>query len=496
MKKLFGTDGIRGVANKYPMTVEMALHTGVAIAKFVKKQCGSCVIIGRDTRISGYMLESALSAGITSQGVDVLTAGVIPTPAVAFLSSDIKNVGAGIVISASHNPWQDNGIKIFKKGGYKLSDDEEEAIESMIFSVSSANLETEDNNNQRPSETGRIYPVHDSQKRYCEFLKKEGYKNRLKHLADSGGCYENQSGMTDKPTHFKADNPVPFKTDKPLLFKADRPSPLKMVVDCSNGAASSVAPMLFDDPLLFDARFIFNDPDGKNINDKCGSQHTETLSRKVVESGSDIGLAFDGDADRLIAIDETGAVITGDRILAICASHAKDKGTLENNLVVSTVMSNIGLLRALESLGIEHLMTGVGDREVLKVMQESGAVMGGEDSGHMIFSQYHTTGDGLITALRLIEVMTDTGKSLSELASIMKVYPQILMNVEMDASRPDFMAIDSIANEIRAVEAQLGSDGRVLVRYSGTQPLLRVMVEGPEYDKTKECCERICNKIR
>ncbi|MBF0468251.1 MAG: phosphoglucosamine mutase [Desulfamplus sp.] len=374
----------------------------------------------------------------------------------------------------------------------------------MIFSISSARLDTEDNNNQMTSQTGRIYPVYDARKRYCEFLKKGGSKNRLKHLSDSEGCCKNKAGMADKPVPFSMDKPMPFNADKSVPFNADKSVPfnvdrsgtLKIVVDCSNGAASSVAPMLFDDPLLFDAMFIFNEPDGKNINDKCGSQHTETLSRKVVESVSDIGLAFDGDADRLIAIDETGSVITGDRILAICAAHAKGKGTLENNRVVSTVMSNIGLSRALESLGIEHLVTGVGDREVLKVMQQSGAVMGGEDSGHMIFSQYHTTGDGLVTALRLIEVMADTGKSLSELASIMKVYPQILMNVEMDASRPDFMAIDSIADEIRAVEAELGSEGRVLVRYSGTQPLLRVMVEGPEYDKTKECCSRICNRIR
>lgn len=462
MKKLFGTDGIRGVANQYPMTPAMAMNTGVAIACYVKNMGYSSIIIGRDTRISGEMLEAAIAAGITSEGVDVLIAGVIPTPAIAFLSSDIASVGAGIVISASHNPWQDNGIKIFNRGGHKLSDEEEEAIESMILSCSSAHCDNIDPsekgkniNSNLISTTGHIHRISDAETRYSDFLKK---------------CF--------------------------ISSKVDISTPLKIVVDCSNGAASGVAPLVFDNAKMFDASFIFNEPDGKNINDQCGSQHTETLSRTVMESGADIGLAFDGDADRLIAIDDTGAVITGDRILAICAAYAKRKGTLENNRVVSTVMSNIGLSRALNSLGIEHLMAGVGDREVLKVMKESGAVMGGEDSGHMIFLQYHTTGDGILTALLLIEVMADTGKSLSELASIMKVYPQVLMNVEVDASRPDFMSVQSIADEIKAVESELGSDGRVFVRYSGTQPLLRVMVEGPDHDKTRESCERICNKIR
>ncbi|MBF0301785.1 MAG: phosphoglucosamine mutase [Desulfamplus sp.] len=500
MKKLFGTDGIRGIANKYPMTPTMAMNTGVAIAKYVKKEGCNYIVIGRDTRLSGQMLESALAAGITSQGVNVLTAGVVPTPAVAFLLSsfnqsemrfgepeeaDIKDtIGAGVVISASHNPWQDNGIKVFKRGGWKLSDDEEQMIESTILSLLS---ECSDDKNGE-SDTGRIYTISDAEKMYCEFLKK-GFTPKRYHKSVFSSQYQ-ESCQDNKP--------------------------LKIVVDCSNGAASAVAPILFDGSfflstqsercntlegqpnwaMLFNASFIFNQPDGKNINEQCGSQHTETLSLKVVESGADVGLAFDGDADRLIAIDETGAVITGDRILAICAAHAKANGTLDNNCVVSTVMSNIGLARTLQSLGVEHLITGVGDREVLQKMLESGSVMGGEDSGHMIFSQYHTTGDGLLTSLRLIEVMIDTGKPLSELASIMKVYPQILMNVEVDVSRPDFMAVKSIADEIRAVEAELGADGRVLVRYSGTQPLLRVMVEGPDHDKTRECCERICNKIR
>ncbi len=479
MKQLFGTDGIRGVANRYPMTPIVVMNIGIAIGKYVKQNRCNCVVIGRDTRLSGQMLEAALTAGITAEGVDVLTAGVVPTPAVAFLLSNfnevemgvvggaVKNrIGAGVVISASHNPWEDNGIKIFKKGGWKLSDDEEKELESTIFSLLSQTSENRDK--KGISDAGRVYKLSEAKEMYCKFLKR---------------------GFVPKANRY--DNAKPFK----------------IVVDCSNGASSSVAPMLFNDSFLtptgginsnrcFSATFIFNSPNGKNINDHCGSQHTEILSRKVIEYSADIGLAFDGDADRLIAIDETGAVITGDRILAICAEYAKSKGTLDNNSVVSTVMSNIGLARSLEALGIQHLITGVGDREVLQKMLESGAVIGGEDSGHMIFSKYHTTGDGLLTSLRLIEVMVDTGKPLSELASIMKVYPQILMNVEVDESRPDFMNIKPIADEIRAVEAELGADGRVLVRYSGTQPLLRVMVEGEEYDKTMQFCERICNKIR
>ncbi|MBF0209364.1 MAG: phosphoglucosamine mutase [Desulfamplus sp.] len=465
MKRLFGTDGIRGVANRFPMTAKMAMNIGIAVARYVKQLGYGAVIIGKDTRISGDMLESALGSGITSQGVHVLAAGVIPTPGVAFLSSyfgyfdkqpiDLDEkwgmVGAGVMISASHNPWQDNGIKLFKRGGFKLSDDEEADIESMILAALNSNVGDE----LGSSDIGRIYPIVDAKEIYCNFLK---------------NTFNPKSNLRQ----------------------------LKIVVDCSNGASSSVASHLFCDQTLscFNPTFIFNEPDGKNINERCGSQHTEKLSQKVVELEADVGLAFDGDADRLIAVDEMGQVITGDRILAICAAYSKSKSELDNNLVVTTVMSNIGLVRALKELGIDHLITGVGDREVLKKMVEYSAVMGGEDSGHMIFLKYHTTGDGLLTALRLLEVMMDTDKSLSELASIMKVYPQVLMNVEVDASRPDFMAIKPIADEIKSVEAELGSDGRVLVRYSGTQPLLRVMVEGPDHDKTKECCKRICDKIR
>ena len=482
MKKLFGTDGIRGLANKYPVTPALAMKTGMAAAMFVKSSGYRSIVIGKDTRISGDMLESALAAGITSAGVDALICGVIPTPGIAFLSSDLEGAGAGIVISASHNPWQDNGIKIFKRGGHKLSDEEEEGIEADIFSLeldshdlsnSLINLDSDKEDFQGrctdsrktffpQGQTGRLVQVSDALEKYVLFLKK-GFS--------------------------------PFIHEKNSLKRNWRKTHFKLIVDCSNGAASQAAPKLFNHS-MFDAGFIFNEPNGTNINDSCGSQHTEELAKRVVNEGADMGIALDGDADRLIALDENGEKITGDRILAICAKHAKEEGSLDNNLVVSTVMSNIGLSKLLHSLEIGHLITDVGDREVLKKMAESGAVMGGEDSGHMIFSRYHTTGDGLLTALRLLYVMVDTGKPLSELASIMKVYPQVLMNVTVDDSRPEFMAIPEIADEIRAVEKALNNNGRVLVRYSGTQPLLRVMVEGPDSHTTNEYCRRICDAIR
>lgn len=440
MGQLFGTDGIRGRANTYPMTCELALKAGQAVGIMAKEDNNQVVVIGRDTRISGQMLESALAAGIASIGVDVLLAGVIPTPGVAFLSGEEQ--GPGIVISASHNPFYDNGIKVFKKGGIKLSDAQEEKIEAYILG---------DNSVPR-KDVGKISMVSDSCKRYSTFLLNK------------------------------------FPVRKPVKR-------LKLIIDASNGAAFEAAPLVFNKG-LFDVQFIHCQPNGININDQCGSQHTSDLIDQVLRSKADAGLAFDGDADRLIAVDETGQIITGDRILAICAKYAKEINTLDNNIVVSTTMSNIGLVKTLESLGIEHNISDVGDRKVLEKMNQTGAIMGGEDSGHMIFLQDHTTGDGMLTALKLLEVILGTGHSLSNLASIMTVYPQILMNVEVDASRPDFTKIPSIAHTIEEVENLLGDQGRVLVRYSGTQPLLRVMVEGPDENQTKELCERICTAIQ
>ncbi len=442
MGQLFGTDGIRGKANFYPITCDVALHTGTAIGLYVKNNGFTSVVIGKDTRISGDMLESALAAGIASTGIHVKLAGIIPTPGVAYLCSNMEGVGAGIVISASHNPFYDNGIKIFKQGGVKLTDQEESKIETFILNPENV---SQDN-------IGKITVIKDSLERYAGFL------------------------LTKFP-------------NRKLVKK------IKLIADCSHGAASKIGQMVFNRD-LFDARFIFNSPDGKNINDNCGSQHTQSLQDKVIEDGADIGLAFDGDADRLIVVDEKGREITGDGILAICAKFAKENNRLKNNIVVSTIMSNVGLTKVLSELDIDHIKAGVGDRKVLEAMKKSGAVIGGEDSGHMIFLDDHSTGDGMLSALRLLEVMLVTGSTLSELASIMTVYPQVLMNVEVDASRPDFTKIQPISDTIVKVESELGDEGRVLIRYSGTQPLLRVMVEGPNQDKTENYCKLICDVIK
>jgi len=443
MGKLFGTDGIRGRANTYPMTCEMAMKTGQAVGQLTRTSGNTSVVIGRDTRISGQMLESALAAGITSMGVDAMLAGVIPTPGVAYLSGILDGAGAGIMISASHNPYYDNGIKIFQKGGIKLSDDQEKEIESRLLGKEIVPQDT----------IGRIDIISDGCKSYSDFLLKK------------------------------------FPSRKPGDKK------LKLIIDLSNGAAATCAPLVFNSS-RFESFFMHDTPNGMNINENCGSQHTQKLTDKVMAMGADAGLAFDGDADRLIAVDDSGQELTGDRILAICANHAKTAGTLKNNIVVSTIMSNIGLVNSFRKLNISHEMTDVGDRKVLERMQAKGAIMGGEDSGHMIFLKEHTTGDGMLSALKLLEVMSATQKPLSELAKIMTVYPQVLMNVEVDASRPDFNGIPTVANTIKDVETRLGEEGRVLVRYSGTQPLLRVMVEGPEAEITRQCCEDICAAIR
>ena len=442
MGKLFGTDGIRGVANQYPITCELTLKIGQAVGLFSKQNGFNAIIIGKDTRISGDMLESALAAGVASTGIDVKLAGVIPTPGVAYLCCADKDIGAGIVVSASHNPYQDNGIKIFKHGGEKLSVKEENQIEDHILTSKHGPL----------SDIGIIKSVYDSTKLYSKFLLDSFSYNQL---------------------------------DKKL----------KIIIDCSNGAASKAAHMVFNDK-LFDVQFIHDSPDGKNINLNCGSQHIQDLQGLVLKNQADIGLAFDGDADRLIVVDELGNKITGDCILAVCAKHAKEAEKLNKNIVVSTIMSNIGLTKALDTMSIEHIKSDVGDQKVLEAMKKSGAVIGGEDSGHMIFLDSHTTGDGMLSALKLLEVLIETDQSLSELSSIMTVFPQVLMNVEVNKSRPDFTKIEPIADTIKHIEQKLGNKGRVLIRYSGTQPLIRVMVEGPDQSVVEKYCSKICKSIK
>jgi phosphoglucosamine mutase len=444
MGKLFGTDGIRGVANEHPMTAEMAMNIGRATAHlFKKKGHVPKIIIGKDTRISGYMLENALVSGICSMGVHAIMVGVLPTPGIAFLTGSMR-ADAGIVISASHNPFQDNGIKIFGSEGFKLPDETESAIEEIVFAN---NLHTL---HPSPSELGKAYRMEDARGRYIVFLK--------------------------------------HAFPKECSLEGTR-----IVLDCSNGAAYRVAPETFME-LGAEVTTLFDEPNGKNINLQCGSQHTETLAKTVLEAKADVGFAFDGDGDRMIAVDETGAVLTGDRIIAICAASMKKEGTLTNNLVVRTVMSNIGLGLALESLGIDSVMTGVGDRYVIEEMQARGASLGGEDSGHLIFLHHHTTGDGIITALQLAAAIKKEGKPLSELAKIMKVFPQMLINVDVK-SRPEIETAPEIMAAIRDVERRLGSQGRVLVRYSGTQNMCRVMVEGPTPEETGRFCQEIAEIV-
>ena len=445
MGKLFGTDGVRGVANEYPMTAEMALNIGRATAHlFKRKGHAPKILIGKDTRLSGYMFENALVSGICSMGVDAILVGVIPTPGIAFLTSSMR-VDAGIVISASHNPFQDNGIKIFSDDGFKLPDEKELAIEEMIFANNMQKL------HPSPSELGKAYRMDDARGRYIVFLKHSF------------------------PREFTLEG-------------------TKVVLDCANGATYRVAPDTFFE-LGAEVTTLFDDPDGKNINVKCGSQHPETLSAEVLKKGADVGFAFDGDGDRLIAVDEKGKVLTGDQIIAVCASVMKKEGSLTNNLVVRTVMSNIGLSVALKNMRVDSVMTKVGDRYVLEEMQAKGGAIGGEESGHIIFLQHHTTGDGILTALQVLSAMKKEGKPLSELAKIMHVFPQSLINVDTK-SRPEISTVPEIVSVIKAVEQKLGDKGRVLVRYSGTQNMCRVMVEGPTKEETLEFCKQIADVIR
>ena len=444
MGKLFGTDGVRGVANEYPMTSEMAMNIGRATAHlFKQKGHAPKIIIGKDTRLSGYMLENALVSGICSMGVNAILVGVIPTPGIAYLTGSMR-ADAGIVISASHNPFQDNGIKIFGGEGFKLPDDTEAAIEDLIFANNLHAL------HPSPTELGKAYRMEDARGRYIVFLK---------HTF---------------PRKFTLEG-------------------TKIVLDCSHGATYRVAPETFFE-LGAEVSTLFNEPNGKNINLHCGSQHPDALAEEVLKTKADVGFAFDGDGDRLIAVDETGTVLTGDQVLAICAGVLKKEGKLSNNLVVRTVMSNIGLSITLESLQIDSVMTKVGDRYVLEEMQARGAALGGEDSGHLIFLQHHTTGDGIITALQVAAAMKKEQKPLSELAKIMKVFPQALINVTVK-SRPEIETVPAITSVIHDVESKLGNRGRVLVRYSGTQNMCRVMVEGPSQEETGSYCRKIADVV-
>ncbi len=427
MGKLFGTDGIRGVANVFPMTPEMVLNVGKAIAHVFKKKSGKAkpeIVIGKDTRLSGYMLENAIASGILSVGADVLLVGPLPTPAIAHLTKSL-NADAGIVLSASHNPAEDNGIKIFSEDGYKLPDSIEDEIEKYVLSEK---VKTE---HVKGALIGKAQRIDDAKGRYIEFAKASVKSMSLKEL--------------------------------------------KIVLDCANGAAYNTAPQILSE--LGAEVIVLNDnPDGLNINRNCGALHPEKMTEVVKRENADIGIALDGDADRVIVCDEKGKNVDGDHIIAISATHMKENGTLTKNRVVVTIMTNKGFDIAMESKGIKVVKTNVGDRYVVDEMRKKGYVLGGEQSGHIIFSNYTTTGDGIVSALQLLKVIKESGKKMSKLAGCMKPLPQVLVNVIVKEKK-DISSL-KVNKNIKSAESQLGNKGRVLVRYSGTQNLCRIMIEG------------------
>ena len=441
MGRMFGTDGVRGVANIHPMTPEMALAIGRAAAYICRKRSRKqpVIVIGKDTRLSCDILEAALATGVCSMGGNALLAGVLPTPGVACITRSLW-ADAGMVVSASHNPFEDNGIKIFSRNGFKLPDDEEDEIENLITSGKIGETVP------TGAEIGRMRRIKDAPVRYIAFCKNTFHEN-----LDLEG--------------------------------------INITVDCANGATYKTAPAVLRE-LGANVESIHCSPDGANINKNCGSQHTEDLSVRVRESRADLGLAFDGDGDRLIAVDEKGNCLTGDHIMAICARLYKDIGLLNNNLVIVTVMSNFGFFATMRNLGIETGISNVGDRYVVDMMQEKNAILGGEESGHVIFLNHHTSGDGTITALQLLWAMRHYGQPLSELAKIMSLSPQRIVNVTV-TRKPPLEEITALQEAIRAAEAELGDSGRVLIRYSGTQSMCRVMVEGP----TREMTDRLAGSL-
>jgi phosphoglucosamine mutase len=445
MKKLFGTDGVRGVANIYPMTSEIAMQIGRAIAFIVKNQVkGNTIVIGKDTRLSGYMIENALAAGICSMGVNVQIVGPLPTPGIAFITTSMR-ADAGVVISASHNPFQDNGIKIFSADGYKLPDEQEADIEDLIFSQKMAAL--------RPvaDEIGKASRIEDAAGRYIVYLKNTFPKN---YVLDD----------------------------------------FHIVLDCAHGATYKVAPHVFTE-LGAKVTVIGADPDGKNINHECGALHPEVMAEKVKQLGADIGLALDGDGDRLIVCDEHGAIVDGDHIMAICASELMARRKLKKKTLVATVMSNMGLEQAMQAMGGQMIRTQVGDRYVVEAMRTKGYNFGGEQSGHLVFLDHNTTGDGILAGLQLLAIMIKRKKPLSELATIMTTFPQVLKNVRM-ASKIEPELIPGFPEALAKAEASLGTRGRILVRPSGTEPVIRVMTEGEDEQEITTIANELCEVIR
>lgn len=444
MGRLFGTDGVRGIANK-ELTPELAFNLGKAGTYVLKKTNDRpIIVIGKDTRVSGDMLENALTAGILAVGGNVIKLGVIPTPAVAYLAK-YYGADAGIVISASHNTFEYNGIKFFNGDGFKLDDLLEEKIEDIIISGVDVNSHV----------TGEAVGK-------CLDADENALELYVSHLAES------------------ADYRLDGK---------------KIVLDCANGASYQAAPMLYR-KLGAEVTVIGNEPNGININDACGSTHPEKLAETVLECGADLGLAFDGDADRLIVVDELGRVLDGDKTIAICAKALKAQGRLKDNRVTATVMSNIGFHKAMEAEGIEVDVTGVGDRYVLERMLETGCVIGGEQSGHIIFLDYTTTGDGTLSSIQLVKAVLESGRKISELADEIEIFPQVLVNARINNDyKKTYMKDAEVAAAIAETEAKMNGNGRVLIRPSGTEPLVRVMLEGSDTDMIRELAENLAALI-
>ncbi|HXX36063.1 MAG TPA: phosphoglucosamine mutase [Thermodesulfobacteriota bacterium] len=433
-RKLFGTDGIRGVANADPMTGEMAMQLGRAIAYIFKDVKGRHrIVVGKDTRLSGYMLETALASGVCSMGADVMLVGPLPTPGIAFITTSMR-ANAGVVISASHNPYYDNGIKIFSQDGFKLPDEIEDRIEELILSNHLHSL--------RPtaSEVGKAHRIDDVVGRYVVFLKNT-FPNNL-----------NLDG-------------------------------LRIALDCANGAAYRVAPTVLEE-LGAEVLLIGAEPNGENINENCGSLHPEMVSRLVLAKGADIGIALDGDADRIVFVDRKGKQVDGDYILAICALQLLSEDRLKKKTLVTTVMSNIGLDKAVQNAGGKVIRTQVGDRYVVEEMVRGDFNLGGEQSGHAIFLDHNTTCDGVLTALQVLAIMKRKERPLDELAKVLEPLPQVLYNVEVKEKR-NLSDFPEIENKIKEIERILGQSGRILIRYSGTEPLLRIMVEGEDEEKLR-----------
>jgi phosphoglucosamine mutase len=432
MRKLFGTDGIRGVANVDPMTGEMAMQLGRATAYIFKNREGKHrIVIGKDTRLSGYMLETALSSGICSMGVDVLLVGPLPTPGIAFITTSMR-ADAGVVISASHNPFYDNGIKIFSRDGFKLPDALEAKIEELIFSDSIDSL--------RPTakEVGKAYRIEDAVGRYIVFLKNT------------------------------------FPDDLTL-------DGMKIVLDCANGAAYKVAPAVLEE-LGAEVVPIGVEPNGENINLECGALCPQRVSDAVVKKHAHLGMALDGDGDRVVFVDQKGKIVNGDHIMAICAIDMAEEGRLKNRSVVTTVMSNMGLDLSLGKRGIRVVRTAVGDRYVVEEMVRGGFNLGGEQSGHTIFLDHNTTGDGILTSLQTLSVMVRKQRQLDELAKEMVPLPQVQFNAKINREI-DVLGMPEIQRQITVIEDELGKSGRILARYSGTEPVLRIMLEGEDEEK-------------